>query len=70
MTRKSFRRIARTMLVFSMVMLAFNLLTLVGWLHRMPSRPFAGSLTATLMLACTVFMATQVVFWRKRLRRY
>lgn len=70
MTRKNFRRIARTMLLASIFMLVWNSVFFVAWLFRMPSNPLTGTLTATLMFALTVFTVTQIVFWRRRLRRH
>lgn len=70
MTRKNFRRIARTMLVASVLFLVWDAVFLVGWLYRLPSSPLSGTLWATVQFGLTVFAVTQIVFWRKRLRRY
>jgi hypothetical protein len=62
------RRLARIMLVFCTIWLAWDVIVLVGNLAVMPSRPMSGVFWSTLQVANVVTMIVLIGFWRKRLR--
>lgn len=68
MKRMSQRRLARIMLVFCTIWLAWDVIVLVGNLAVMPSRPMSGVFWSTLQVANVVTMIVLIGFWRKRLR--
>lgn len=68
MKRMSQRRLARIMVVFCTIWLAWDVIFLVGNLAVMPSRPMSGVFWSTLQVANVVTMIVLIGFWRKRLR--
>ena len=70
MRRMSQRRLARIMLVFCTIWLAWDLVFLVGNVAVLPSRPMSGVFWSTLQVIATVTMVVLIGFWRKRIRRY
>lgn len=67
---RSPRRLARIMLVFCTIWLAWDVIFLVGNLVMLPSRPMSGVFWSTLQVANVVTMIVLIGFWRKRLCRY